>query len=158
MCYGVLQGFCFLIIFPSFVDTLTSLAPFCHSFYFLSFFFSIGFYEAYGLTSQVHKFSPPNFCCPSNNIKVLNIPFGFVFFISFLQDVLDKDGCHVDALLKLKDVQVTFGIFFDVSLKNFPTCFILPPPINLLTSICLFQCNLHLSFRETHGSKLLDCP
>jgi hypothetical protein len=60
--------------------------------------------------------------------------------------------------LKLKDVQVTFGIFFDVSLKNFPTCFILPPPINLLTSICLFQCNLHLSFRETHGSKLLDCP
>jgi hypothetical protein len=40
---------------------------------------------------------------------------------------LDKDGCHVDALLKLRDVQVTFGIFFNVSPKNLLTYFIISP-------------------------------
>jgi hypothetical protein len=41
----------------------------------------------------------------SKHIRVLGFPFGFVAFSSsFLQDVLDEDVCHVNALSKLGDV------------------------------------------------------
>jgi hypothetical protein len=53
------------------------------------------------------------FCCLPNNIKVLRVSFGLVAFSSsFLQGVLDEDVYHVDALLKLGDVHVAFGILF----------------------------------------------
>ncbi len=55
-------------------------------------------------------FSPPiNFCCSLDNIKVLGIPFIFISFsLSFLQDTWDEDVRHVDALSRLRDVQITF--------------------------------------------------
>jgi hypothetical protein len=54
-----------------------------------------------------------DFCCLSNVIRVLGILFEFPFFISsFLQDALDKHVCHAKVLMKLRDVQVVFGILF----------------------------------------------
>jgi hypothetical protein len=36
----------------------------------------------------------------------------FLLFLSFKQNTLDKDVHHIDALTRLRDVQVTFEIFF----------------------------------------------
>jgi hypothetical protein len=49
-----------------------------------------------------------DFCYPLDGIKVFGVPLKST---SFLQDVLDEDVCHLNALLKLEDVQVAFGIF-----------------------------------------------
>ncbi len=49
-----------------------------------------------------------NFCYHLDGIKVLGVPLGST---SFLQDMLNKYVCHLNTLLKLKDVQVAFGIF-----------------------------------------------
>jgi 2-hydroxy-3-keto-5-methylthiopentenyl-1-phosphate phosphatase len=57
------------------------------------------------LPSSLHpNFSPLiHFCCPLNDIKVLGVPFGMASFISsFLQNVLNKNVHHVNALSKLK--------------------------------------------------------
>jgi hypothetical protein len=35
-----------------------------------------------------------------------------IFFPICFQEVLDEDVCHVDALSRLKDFQVAFGIVF----------------------------------------------
>jgi hypothetical protein len=59
---------------------------------------------------------------------VLCISFGFVYLISsFLQGALDEDVWHVSVFLKLRDVQVTFGIFFYVLCKELPICYVIPP-------------------------------
>ncbi len=52
-----------------------------------------------------------DFCCMLDNIKVLGVLFGYVFFFSsFLQNVLNKDVCHVKMLLILRNVQIFFEI------------------------------------------------
>ncbi len=91
---------------------------------FLPFYFLIDFCGAHGSTQQVFdlvasrlffNFSPPtNFCYHLDDIRVLGIPFGSIFSTSsFLQNTtLDKDVCYVNALPKLRDVQITFGVFF----------------------------------------------
>jgi len=58
-------------------------------------------------------FSPPfGVYYPLNGIRVLGLPFGSASFsFSFLQVVLNEDVRHVETFLKLKDVQVAFGIF-----------------------------------------------
>jgi hypothetical protein len=54
-----------------------------------------------------------DFCCLSNGIRVLGISFEFFsLFSSFLQDALDEHVHHAKVLMKLKDVQVVFGILF----------------------------------------------
>lgn len=66
-----------------------------------------------GLSSLLPRFALlVGFCCLVNSIRILGISFGSSFFSFFLQEVLDEDVCHVDALLRSKDVQVAFGIFF----------------------------------------------
>jgi hypothetical protein len=51
------------------------------------------------------------FYYPIDDIKILGIPFGSnSFFLSFLQKVLDENVRHANALPKLGDVQVAFGI------------------------------------------------
>jgi hypothetical protein len=40
-----------------------------------------------------------NFCCHSNGIKVLGVPFGYMFFLfSFFKDALYENVCHVDMI------------------------------------------------------------
>jgi hypothetical protein len=61
------------------------------------------------------NFSPPtNFCYYLDGIRVLGIPIRSIFFASsFLQNTtLDEDACYVNVLPRLRDVQITFGIFF----------------------------------------------
>jgi hypothetical protein len=65
--------------------------------------------------SSLHpNFSPSiDFCYPLDDIKVLGVPFGFASFVSsFLQGMSNEDIHHINALSKLKDVQVVFGIIF----------------------------------------------
>jgi hypothetical protein len=46
-----------------------------------------------------------NFCCHFNGIKVLGVPFGYMFFTSsFLQDTLEENVCHIDMISTLRDV------------------------------------------------------
>jgi hypothetical protein len=51
-------------------------------------------------------------CTLIGGIRVLGVPLdSFSFTSSFFQDVLDDDVQHIDAFLRLGDVQMTFGIF-----------------------------------------------
>jgi len=51
--------------------------------------------------------------CFQGGIKILDVLFGFVFFISsFFVEALRKDVQYGNVILKLKDVHVAFGIFF----------------------------------------------
>jgi hypothetical protein len=77
------------------------------------------FYLAFGF------FPPIDFCCPSNNIKIVGILIIFISFsLFFLQDTFDKDVCHVDVLPRLGDVQITFEIFFQCFVqKTYLLCF-----------------------------------
>jgi hypothetical protein len=57
----------------------------------------------------------------------LGIPFRFISFdLSFLQDTLDEDVHHVDALSRLGDVQLTFEILFQFLPKKL-ICFVFSP-------------------------------
>jgi hypothetical protein len=65
--------------------------------------------------SSLHpNFSPSiDFCYSLDDIKVLGVPFGFASFVSsFLQNMSNEDVHHINALSKLKDVQVVFEIIF----------------------------------------------
>jgi hypothetical protein len=89
---------------------------------FRSFCFSIGLGEASNLILKMHYliflnlffefFSLVRFCIHSNGIRVLGIPFGFASFSSsFIQKALDEDVHHGNALPKLGDILMIFGIF-----------------------------------------------
>jgi hypothetical protein len=81
-----------------------------------------------------------DFCCPLDDIKILGVPFGFASFISsFLQDVLNEDVHHVNALSKLKDVQVIFWDHFSMfHPKTFLSILFVPSITSLSTLICIF--------------------
>ncbi len=121
-------------IFISLVDNihiigLSSIIPFGFELYFLCLLLCILWFN----------FASVQFVCPPvcflifllmSSFVTLWIILGFQSFIldffffisSFLQDTLDKDVFHVDVILKLKDVQITFGILsvsFSPLLPNF---------------------------------------
>jgi hypothetical protein len=55
--------------------------------------------------------NPTMFNIPSEGIKVLGVPLGTSSFTSFfMKDVLLEDVQCVDLLLRMGNVQVTFGI------------------------------------------------
>jgi len=99
-----------------------------------------------------------NFCCPSNNIKILGIPVIFISFsLSFLQDTFDKDVHHVDALPRLGDVQITFEVPFSMfHPKKLYIYF--SHVIDLSTLACHFWHDQPEGLWEIHGSSVLDCP
>jgi hypothetical protein len=120
LCLTNLFYYFSFITFP-FVGKWHSHSCFLCSPHVLPFCFLVGFNGFSYLALQVHNlvpfqlapyFSPPlGFCYLPDNIKVLGVPFGFVSFsYSFLCDVLDENVCHANVLLKLKDVQIAFGI------------------------------------------------
>jgi hypothetical protein len=54
--------------------------------------------------------APIEFCCSLGDMKIVGVPFGFVYFaFSFLPKVLSKDVWHVDVFSR-SVVHVAFGI------------------------------------------------
>jgi len=114
-----------------------------------------------------------NFCCSLDNMKVLGTPFEFASFSSsFLQYMLDKDVCHVEAFLNLGDVQITFGILSMFCPKIFQFDLLFSSLISVLalarlpnsTFMQVFgtsspsQLSFHAIFWETFGLELLEFP
>jgi hypothetical protein len=74
---------------------------------------------------------------PLGGIRILGVPFGFVFFTSsFMKEALGKDVRHANVFLNLGDVYVTFGILF--------RCFAYKPSFLLccFLSFQVFEINL----------------
>jgi hypothetical protein len=65
-----------------------------------------------------------------------------------------EDVWHLDAFLRLVDVQVVFGILS----QCFAHCFIVSPSSKISTLICHFLLHLYGNFGKTFGFKLIEMP
>jgi hypothetical protein len=103
-------------------------------------------------------FSPLiDFCCPSNNIKVLWILFKS-FYFSFLLTCWKK-MFGIRYVFTIRGCQSSF---WDPLSMFHPKTFIFtpffPPPTDLFTPTCFFWHNPHACFWETFQRKLLRLP
>ncbi len=97
------------------------------------------------------RVSPPlGFYTLTKGIKTLDVPLGslsFTFF--FLQDVLNNDVQHIDALSKVGDVQVAFGIFIRFMQRPYYLCHFFPPLLDFQTPINFLLFDPHSRIWET---------
>jgi hypothetical protein len=78
-------------------------------------FVQLGKCLAWVLFGLLLGFVPPTeFYCLLSGIRILGVSFGFAFFLFlfFLQEILGMDVQHANMHLRLKDIQVAFGILF----------------------------------------------
>jgi hypothetical protein len=89
----------------------------------------------------------------------LGVPLGSFSFISFFfQDVLNDDVQHIDAIPKLGDVHVAFGIHLLFHPKALLPSLFFPPTLDFSIPTRFLLFNLHLHIWEIPWVGFLECP
>jgi hypothetical protein len=157
-CFMLLLKCFYLLFFPFFNWWHQYFQPYFYcQLCFWSFRLPINIHGANHSLSQVltwstlglpRRFSPLGFCYAPNGIKVFSVFFCSIFLsLSFMQVAFDEDVHHAKVFPRLRDVHITFGIFFQCfTQKHSYLLFSFPPTFGLLTSTCDFWFNHYGGF------------